>query len=241
VTITATAGSLNATASVTVTDNEVTLDGVTPGAPNGGDNSVWVQQLRSGALNQPALFRLGAGNPVWLSIDPATGALSGTPSASGGPFTITLERYNTLGETASQSFQLTISSGVTGFAAWIAGYPGLSDTTGAGDPDNDRVPNIAEYLMGLNPGAADAANAMTVVYTNGSAIHLDYRRDTTASSVTNWVKWKNDLASPDSWSTNNVTEAVLSNQSNFEWRRATVPVQPGELRKFLRLEVQQQQ
>ncbi|MBJ7390634.1 MAG: S8 family serine peptidase [Chthoniobacterales bacterium] len=240
VTITATAGSLNTTASVTVIDNEVSLDGVTPGAPNGGDNTAWVQQLRSGALNQPALFRLGAGNPVWLSIDPTTGALSGTPSASGGPFTITLERYNTLGETASQSFQLTISSGVTGFAAWIAGYPGLSDPTGAGDPDNDRVANIAEYLMGMNPGAADAANAMTVVYTNGSAIHLDYRRDTTATGITNWVKWKNDLASPDPWSNNNVSETVLSNQSNFEWRRATVPVQPGEVRMFLRLEVQQQ-
>ncbi len=240
VTITATAGSLNATAFVTVTDNEVALDGVTPGSPNGGDNSTWVQQLRSGALNQPALFRLGAGNPLWLSIDSATGVLSGTPIAAGGPFTITLERYNTLGEVASQTFQLTVSSGSTGFAAWIAGYPGLSDTNGAGDPDNDRISNLAEYLMGLDPGAADGTNAMSLVYTNTSAIHLDYRRSTTATGITNWVTWKNDLASTNAWSKTNVSDVVLSNGTNFQWRRATVPVQPGETRKFLRLEVQQQ-
>ena len=239
VTITATAGSLTATASVSVTDNEVALDGVTPGAPNGGDNSIWVQQLRSGALNQPALFRLGAGNPAWLSIDPATGVLNGTPIAAGGPFTITLERYNTLGEVASQTFQLTVSSGSTGFAEWIAGYPGLSDTNGAGDPDNDRISNLAEYLMGLDPSEADGTNAMSLVYTNTSAIHLDYRRSTTATGITNWVTWKNDLASTNAWSKTNVSDVVLSNGTNFQWRRATVPVQQGETRKFLRLEVQQ--
>jgi hypothetical protein len=38
----------------------------------------------------------------------------------------------------------------------------------------------------------------------------------------------------------NVLDVVLSNTSNFEWRRATVPVQPGETRKCLRLEIQQQ-
>jgi hypothetical protein len=240
VTITATAGSLNATASVTVTDNEVTLAGVTPGAPNGGDNSVWVQQLRSGALNQPALFRLGAGNPAWLAIDPATGLLSGTPSASGGPFTITLERYNTLGEVASQSFQLTISSGATGFGAWIAGYPGLSDATELGDPDNDRVANLAEYFFGSDPSLSDGSNAISVVRTNSTEIHLDYRRSMTATGVAHSVKWKSDLSSADPWSTSNVSDVVLSNTSNFEWRRATVPVQPGETSKFLRLEVQQQ-
>jgi hypothetical protein len=197
--------------------------------------------LRAGTFGQGNLYRTGTGHqmPPGLTLDAATGLLSGTPTQAG-TYYIVLESYNALGETATQSFQLTISSGSTGFAAWIAGYSGLLDSTAMGDPDNDRIANIAEYFMGLNPGAADAADAMTVVYTNSNAIHLDYRRDTTASGITNWVKWKNDLASPDSWSTNNVSETVLSNQSNFEWRRATVPVQPGDTRKFLRLEVQQQ-
>jgi len=107
VTITATAGSLSATASVTVTDNEPVLDGVTPGVPNGGDNSVWVSQLRSGALNQPALFRLGSNNPAWLTINPTNGVLSGTPTNSG-DFAITLERTNSLGQVATQNFVLSV-------------------------------------------------------------------------------------------------------------------------------------
>lgn len=240
VTITATSGALSTTASVTVTDDEVSLDGVTPGAPNGGDNSTWVQQLRSGALNQPALFRLGAGNPVWLSIDPATGVLSGTPDASGGPFTITLERYNTFGEVATQAFQLTVSAGPAGFAGWISGYPGLADASGAGDPDNDGIANLAEYFMGSHPGASEVTGRPTIIYTNSNALHLEYRRDTTATGLTNWVKWKNDVASGEPWSTSNVTDVLLGTQGNVELRRATIPVQPGEARKFLRLEVQQQ-
>lgn len=242
VTITATAaGYTTGTVQLTVTDDEPSFNGVTPGKGNNPANSAFVANLRAGTFGQGNLYRTGAGHqmPPGLTLNTATGLLSGTPTQAG-TYNIVLESYNALGETATQSFQLTISSGSTGFAAWIAAYPGLSDTTPVGDPDNDRVANIAEYFMGLNPGAADAANAMTVVYTNSNAIHLDYRRDTTASGITNWVKWKNDLASSDSWSTNNVSETVLSNQSSFEWRRATVPVQPGETRKFLRLEVQQQ-
>ena len=242
VTITATAtGYTNGTVQLTVTDDEPSFDGVTPGKGNNPANSAFVANLRAGTFGQGNLYRTGTGHqmPPGLALDTATGLLSGTPTQAG-TYNIVLESYNALGETASQSFQLAISSGSTGFAAWIAGYPGLLDSTATGDPDNDRVANVAEYLMGLNPGAPDAANVMTVVYTNRNAIHLDYRRDTTASGITYWVKWKNDLASPDSWSTNNVSETVLSNQSNFEWRRATVPVQPGETRKFLQLEVQQQ-
>ena len=242
VTITATAaGYTNGTVQLTVTDDEPSFDGVTPGKGNNPANSGFLANLRAGTFGQGNLYRTGTGHqmPPGLTLDTATGLLSGTPTQAG-TYNVVLESYNALGETATQSFQLTISSGSTGFAAWIAAYPGLLDTTLMGDPDNDRVANIAEYFMGLNPGAADAANAMTVVYTNSNAIHLDYRRDTTASGITNWVKWKDDLASPDSWSTNNVSETVLSNQSNIEWRRATVPVQPGDTRKFLRLEVQQQ-
>ena len=238
VTITATAGSLSATASVTVNDNEVTLDGITPGAPNGGDNSVWVQQLRSGALNQPALFRLGSGNPSWLSIDPVTGVLSGTPSAAGGPFAITLERYNTLGEVASQSFPLTISSSATDFAAWIAGYPGLSDATSAGDPDNDGLANLTEYFMGLSPVDGSSSALMPVDMTTPGQVSMEYRRSKTTQGVTGGIKWKSNLTDA-AWSGAGVTDEFVSDHGDYEMRRATAPVLPGERQKFLRLEVQQ--
>jgi hypothetical protein len=166
--------------------------------------------------------------------------LSGSLSASGDPFTITPERYNTLGEVASQSFQLTISSRATGFGAWIAGFSGLSDATKLGDPDNDRFANLADYLFVSDPGLADGSSTTSIVQTNSTEINLDYRRSITATGVAHFVKWKSDLPSADHWSTSNVSAVGLSNTSTFDWRRATAPVQPGETRKFLRLEIQQQ-
>ena len=240
VTITATAGSLNATASVTVTDNEVSLDGVTPSAPNGGDNTVWVQQLRSGALNQPALFRLGAGNPAWLSIDPTTGALSGIPSASGGPFTITLERYNTLGEAATQSFVLTIAGGSSSTCSeWLGNYPGISDPAPTADPDGDGLANAVEYFMGLSPASGSTVAAMPVDAAAPGEVSMQYRRSKNTQGVSGGVKWKNALTDAN-WSADGVTDEFVSDHGDHEVRRATAPVLPGETRKFLRLEVQQQ-
>ncbi len=240
VTITATAGSLTATASVSVTDNEVALDGVTPGAPNGGDNSIWVQQLRSGALNQPALFRLGAGNPAWLSIDPATGALSGTPSASGGPFTITLERYNTLGEVASQSFLLTIAGGsAPTFSEWLGNYPGISDPAPNADPDRDGLATLVEYFMGLSPADQASAAPMSLDTTKPGEVSMEYRRSKNTQGVSGGMKWKNALTDA-IWSSEGVTDELVSDQGDHEVRRATAPVLPGDTSKFIRLEVQQQ-
>ncbi|MFM8364075.1 MAG: S8 family serine peptidase [Verrucomicrobiota bacterium] len=152
VTITASTNSLNATATATVTDNEVSLEGVTPGSPNGGDNSIWVSQLRSGTLNQPALFRLGVASqtPAGLSIDPQTGILSGTPTTTGN-YSIVIERYNSLGETATQTVQLSITTtSAPSFSEWAAG---LSDPAPNADPDGDGIPNLLEYFLGLSATA----------------------------------------------------------------------------------------
>jgi len=240
VTITATSGSLSATASVTVTDNEVAINGVTPGNPNGGDNSIWVGLLRSGALNQPALFRLATGNPSWLSINATTGLLSGTPDTPG-TFTITIERYNSLSETAAQSFQLTISSSnANGFASWIAGYPGLSDTSALGDPDKDGIANIVEYYMGLQP---DTHGSTGIVLSNGLAgspptLSMIYSRSNGVSGVAGSVVWSSELGNPASWSTNGVVETAVD-KGAYEEVTATVTNAPGESQKFLRLRVTQ--
>ncbi len=40
------------------------------------------------------------------------------------------------------------------FASWISSFPGLSDTSPFGDPDNDGIPNLLEYVLNGNPGIA---------------------------------------------------------------------------------------
>jgi len=242
VTLTAISGNLSATATATVTDNEASLNGVTPGSPNGGDNSIWVTQLRSGTLNQPALFRLGAGSqtPAGLSIDAQTGILSGTPAIAGN-FTITIERYNSLGETATQSFQLSVTaSSTTNFSDWVATFPSLTGNNSAptADPDTDGLPNLLEYFMGLNATATDYTPQRAVVI--GSDLTLDYRRSKALVGTSGQVEWTSTLTTNATWSTANVTDSLLIDQGAYESRRATVPVLPGESKKFLRLRVSPQ-
>jgi hypothetical protein len=229
VTLTATAGNLTATATATVTDNEASLSGVTPGSPNGGDNTVWIDQLRSGALNQPALFRLAAGNPAWISINATTGLVSGTPTSAGN-FTITIERFNSLGETASQSFLLAVASTSNPtFTDWAAG---LSNPAPNADPDSDGIPNLLEYFLGLD---ATTRSSTGIVFDAGDGIlTMDYPRSKALSGSSGQVEWSANFSS---WSTANVTDSFVSENATHVNRRATVPIQPGETKKFLRLRV----
>ena len=240
VTITGTAGSLSATASVTVTDNEPSMDGVTPGAPNGGDNSVWVGQLRSGALNQPALFRLGTNNPSWLSIDPTNGVLSGTPTNSGN-FTITLERTNSLGQSATQTFLLIVQSisVTTNFSDWISSYPALTGTNASldADPDGDGKNNLMEYYLGLNPTQTGLDNgSMSMSNGANNTFSMTFRRAKGVTGITSAVEASGHLSS--SWGTNGVQQTV-TDKGTHEEVTATVTNAPGETRKFMRLKVSQ--
>jgi hypothetical protein len=54
------------------------------------------------------------------------------------------------------------------------------------------------------------------------------------------MKWKNNLADDLEWSGVGVTDELVSDHGDYEVRRATAPVLPGEARKFLRLEVEQE-
>lgn len=80
----------------------------TPGAGNGGVNSSFVTDLRSGAFNVQAQFRLGATSDVvaGLTMDAITGLFVGTPTVPG-LYQVVIERY--LGsEIVSHSFPLLI-------------------------------------------------------------------------------------------------------------------------------------
>jgi subtilisin family serine protease len=235
VTLTATAGSLSATATINVTDNEVALSGVTPGAPNGGDNTVWVSQLRSGSLNQPALFRLASDAPAWVIIDQNTGVISGTPPSTG-DFTIKIERTNSLGDLVSQSFTISVlnaSNGMT-FSTW-ASNNSLTDDNALllSDPDRDGRSNLLEFYMGSNPSSS--VDSPIVATATGTTLSITYQRAKGLANVSAVVEWTTDL-SLTSWNTNNVTEKV-EDKGSYEQVTATVPSPPGSTKMFMRLRV----
>ncbi|MFZ4765095.1 MAG: S8 family serine peptidase [Roseimicrobium sp.] len=80
----------------------------TPGAGNGGVNTTFVSNLRSGTFNVQPQFRLGATSATvpGLGLDPVTGLLSGSPTAPGF-YALVIERF--LGsEVVSHAFPLLV-------------------------------------------------------------------------------------------------------------------------------------
>ena len=121
------------------------------------------------------------------------------------------------------------------FSDWASG---LSNSTATADPDTDGLPNLLEYFMGLNATATDYTPQRAVVI--GSDLTLDYRRSKALTGTSGQVEWTSSLSANTTWSTANVTDSLLIDQGAYESRRATVPILPGESKKFLRLRVSPQ-
>lgn len=83
----------------------------TPALGNGTVNATFISNLRNGAFNQPALFRLGAASqtPAGLAIDSATGVLSGTLTAAPGVYALVIERSNGA-EVVAQTVRLLVTA-----------------------------------------------------------------------------------------------------------------------------------
>ena len=214
------------------------VDGVTPGEGNNGPNRDFVTNLSSGIFGEENFYRLGEGNqmPPGLSLEASTGLLSGIPGETG-TYNIVLECYNALGQSATQSYQLSIASPSVGFSTWISEYPAVEDTSLAGDSEGDGYSNLMEYFMALDPTVADSAGLSGMVLIEEDSLQMVYRRSKTASEVTGVVQWKTNLISVDPWSDAGVVDTLLSDRPDHQLRQATVPIKAGEGSKFLQLKV----
>jgi len=143
---------------------------------------------------------------------------------------------NGLGEVASQVFTLVIAAPLGPYATWISGFTGLSSTLPEDDADGDGLSNQTEFFMGLLPGVKDDAGALLPAV-DASSLSLTYRKSRTATGVTGAVLWKDDLMSAVPWSSVGINDQSVGGTDEYDLRRATVPLAPGESGKFLSLQV----
>ena len=214
---------------VTVTDDEPSFEGVTPGAGNRPVNIAFIDDLRAGLWAAPAGFRFGNASvvPAGLSIDPLTGVVGGTVSADPSTYPIVIERFNLLGEVVSQSFMLEIIDG--GFSEWIAGFPGI-DPDPTADPDGDGLKNLIEFYLGTDPGAISEGPSLSA----DRLLALEFWRRKASTGVTAVVEWSDDLVL---WSEQDITTEVLEDEGDRERVRAGISP-GGSGHRFLRLRVE---
>lgn len=132
-------------------------------------------------LNKTAAFMTPA---TWV-IASYTGTLTGSFTAVNGMPAGYGLKYDTAGK------QILVTR--VNYADWIAGYPGLSDTTDSGDPDGDGVQNLVEYVVGGNPGASDAAILPTQAIEGDKLVFRYKRNDSSVSTTTQTVQWSPDM------------------------------------------------
>ncbi len=104
------------------------------------------------------------------------------------------------------------------------------------DPDGDGVPNLLEFATGKNPTSSQKAASAVPSFSNGN---LEYRYsrslDALNSGTTFIVEW-NDTLNPNLWSSNGVSEVVLSDDGLLQQVKASVPA-GSTGRRFMRLKV----
>ena len=107
------------------------------------------------------------------------------------------------------------------------------------DRDADGLTNLQEYFFGFSPLTGSAQINPLVPeapVSGGSSFSMTYRKNKAATDIAGVVKWSSDLVSTN-WNASGVVDTLVQDHGSYETRRATVPIQPGESKKFLRLEI----
>ncbi|VGO15466.1 Arylsulfatase [Pontiella desulfatans] len=174
-----------------------------------------------------------SGKPDWLEIDPVTGELSGTPSATNAYYNPIQLQIDDGANTSTYNVPLRISgSNNIGFEDWKAvhGIPG--DST---DMDGDGVPDIVEYALGGDPAHRGEIEMPSLAVNEGALTYAHLRRK--GQSLTYDVKVADDLFSTwqpaPLWATETVDRG-----NGFEVVLQTLDIDPGVVsNQFIRLDV----
>jgi hypothetical protein len=189
--------------------------------------------------------------PPGLTLNPATGVISGTPTQYGiYTFGVTVQDANSV--TTNQLYTLQIlSTGLTPYQTWVQKYYYPTNTYPGDTADSgDGIPNLIKYGMGLDPTTQNTGVYILGGLTNvvgfpsvadGNYLYFVYRRSLSATDLDFFVKGKTNLVDvAELWTTNNIVQLTpwSVGDTNWSWvhNLHTTPITNAPQR-FLRLEV----
>lgn len=128
---------------------------------------------------------------------------------------------------------------ISGYATWIAGFSGLSDTAPGADSDGDGVVNLMEYVLVGDTLTSDAAAILPAASPSPDGIRFTFRRsDASEAGTVTTFQYTQDLGAAAVWNdlvigaasggsdANGVIYTVEENAAAADLITVTVPLGP---------------
>jgi hypothetical protein len=193
----------------------------------------WLKLVRTG--NAFTAYRaVTPGTPTdseWIVITTHTNAMSTNILAG---VAITSRDNNTISRAGIQSLQLaavTLSPGDTWRLQKFGSPANAGNAADSADyPDADGINNLWERAFGYEPTVVNT-NAWPFAGLDGAFVTLTYQRSTAATDLLFQTVWSTNF---NAWSSDEVTDSLLSVTNGVETRRSKVPMNSRD-QLFLRL------
>ena len=178
-----------------------------------------------------------------LSLNPATGLISGTPNISG-TFSLGISASNPMG-TGSATLLITLQSGYQTWQASVFSVGQLSSSAISSDlatPAGDGISNLMKYALHLNPltnGVSGLPVESIINISGNNYLTLAYTKVIVATDLTYTVQISTDLQT---WNSGPGYTTTTSTINNGDGVTQTVTVQSlvplnGTSKQFIRLQV----